>query len=156
MQVKDETETATIIDGKRIAADVRSETAEHVAAWTSAGNRAPFLSVVLIGDDPASASYVRGKSRACAEVGIHSETLTLPDSVSEDELLAVVDRLNNDDSVDGILVQFRTASLGSGPSEMPFVERRVLEAAFGRIHLVDLRAAEVLDFVRELNNGLAN
>lgn len=96
---------ATIIDGKKIAADVRAETAEKVNAWTQAGNRAPYLAVVLVGDNPASASYVRGKAKACAQVGIESDTLTYPATVSEEELLSVIDRLNDDDSIDGILVQ---------------------------------------------------
>ena len=96
---------ATIIDGKRIAADVRAETAEKVAAWTSTGNRAPFLSVVLVGENPASASYVRAKAKACAQIGIGSDTINLLDTVSEDELLSVIDRLNEDEGVDGILVQ---------------------------------------------------
>jgi methylenetetrahydrofolate dehydrogenase (NADP+)/methenyltetrahydrofolate cyclohydrolase len=94
-----------IIDGKQIAADIRAETAEKVKAWTDAGNRPPYLSVVLVGENPASASYVRGKARACTQVGIESDTLSLPISTTEDQLLATIDRLNNDASVDGILVQ---------------------------------------------------
>ena len=94
-----------IIDGKQIAADVRAETAVKVKKWTDAGNRPPYLAVVLVGSDPASASYVRGKARACSQVGIESDTLTFDDTISEAELLAVIDRLNADDTVDGILVQ---------------------------------------------------
>ncbi|TDI73274.1 MAG: bifunctional methylenetetrahydrofolate dehydrogenase/methenyltetrahydrofolate cyclohydrolase FolD [Bacteroidetes bacterium] len=94
-----------LIDGKQIAADVRREIKSDVDAHVAAGNRAPFLAVVLVGDNPASASYVRGKHRAAAEVGIDSENLTLPDSTSEAEILDVIKRLNRDENVDGILVQ---------------------------------------------------
>ena len=105
MQMTENVTTARIIDGKQIAADVRAETAAKVSSWIKAGNRPPFLSAVLVGDDPASASYVRGKARASAEVGIGSDTVNLPDTISEDELLSVIGRLNEDDGVDGILVQ---------------------------------------------------
>lgn len=105
MQVAEEATMAQIIDGKKISAEVRLETAARVKEWTDAGNRAPFLSVVLVGENPASASYVRGKAKACDQVGIESDTLNYPDSITEAELLAVIDRLNDDDTVDGILVQ---------------------------------------------------
>ncbi|MDX1546887.1 MAG: bifunctional methylenetetrahydrofolate dehydrogenase/methenyltetrahydrofolate cyclohydrolase FolD [Rhodothermales bacterium] len=97
--------TAQLIDGKAIAAEVRAEVREEVAAWTAAGHRPPYLAVVLVGDNPASASYVRGKARACDEAGIESDTLRFEADLSEAELLATVDRLNRDDGVDGILVQ---------------------------------------------------
>lgn len=96
---------ASIIDGKAIAAAVRQEIADEVTAWTQSGRRAPYLSVVLVGDNPASASYVRGKTRAAAEVGIGSDTLRLEEDISENELLGVIERLNEDPDVDGILVQ---------------------------------------------------
>lgn len=96
---------ASIIDGKAIAAAVRQDVAADVSEWTSAGNRPPYLSVVLVGDNPASASYVRGKTRAAADVGIESDTVTPPVDVSETELLSLVHRLNEDPAVDGILVQ---------------------------------------------------
>lgn len=96
---------ASLIDGKAIAALVREDVAADVRTWTSAGNRAPYLSVVLVGDNPASASYVRGKTKAAAEVGIDSDTLTYGTDISEADLLAVVSRLNDDPGVDGILVQ---------------------------------------------------
>ncbi len=82
-------------------ADVRTD----VDAWTAQGHRPPHLAVVLVGDDPASASYVRGKMKASREAGIDSETLHYEDSLSEAELLLLIDRLNHDDAVDGILVQ---------------------------------------------------
>jgi methylenetetrahydrofolate dehydrogenase (NADP+) / methenyltetrahydrofolate cyclohydrolase len=95
----------SIIDGKAIAAEVRAEVRADVAQWTSKGHRAPKLSVVLVGDNAASASYVRGKTKASAEAGIVGETLTYGSDISQAELLDVVHRLNDDDSVDGILVQ---------------------------------------------------
>jgi methylenetetrahydrofolate dehydrogenase (NADP+)/methenyltetrahydrofolate cyclohydrolase len=96
---------AQIIDGKAIAAEVRSEVGLLVSDWVQQGNRQPYLVVVLVGDDPASASYVRGKARACSEAGIRSDTLHLDASTSEAELLSLVNRLNDDETVDGILVQ---------------------------------------------------
>lgn len=105
MQQQDPETTARIIDGKKIAGQVRAETGDAVARWRQEGHRAPFLSVVLVGENPASASYVRGKTRACGEAGIKSDTLTYPDTITEAELLAIVDRLNADEGVDGILVQ---------------------------------------------------
>ena len=96
---------ASLIDGKAIAAAVRKDVAADVSKWTGAGNRAPYLSVVLVGDNPASASYVRGKTSAAAEVGIESDTLRYPADIPEKDLLEVVARLNADPGVDGILVQ---------------------------------------------------
>ena len=100
-----ETANATLIDGRQIAAAVRQEVKVSVDAWTSKGNRAPVLKVVLIGDDPASASYVRGKNKACAEAGIESETMTYGSDLSEADLLGIIRDLNNDVNVDGILIQ---------------------------------------------------
>jgi methylenetetrahydrofolate dehydrogenase (NADP+)/methenyltetrahydrofolate cyclohydrolase len=96
---------AHIIDGKAISAQIREEVKTAVAARVTIGYRAPYLAVVLVGDDPASASYVRGKAKASAEVGIESDTLTYDASISEQELLNIIRRLNDDDNVDGILVQ---------------------------------------------------
>jgi methylenetetrahydrofolate dehydrogenase (NADP+) / methenyltetrahydrofolate cyclohydrolase len=97
--------TARIIDGRAIAAAVRQEVKAAVASWTDRGNRAPVLKVVLIGEDPASASYVRGKNRACAEAGIESDTLTFDSDFSEPALLELIAKMNADTGVDGILVQ---------------------------------------------------
>lgn len=96
---------AQIIDGKAIAAEVRADVKNGVDEWTSQGNRPPFLSVVLVGDNPASASYVRGKTVAAAEAGLGSETLRYEAAISQDELLSVLRDLNDNDEVDGILVQ---------------------------------------------------
>ena len=92
------------MDGKAVAAKLRSRIAETVAVLKSHGI-VPGLSVVLVGDDPASAVYVRNKGHACEEVGMESETIRLPATTSEAELLAVVDRLNASKDVHGILVQ---------------------------------------------------
>jgi methylenetetrahydrofolate dehydrogenase (NADP+)/methenyltetrahydrofolate cyclohydrolase len=77
----------------------------EIEALAKAGHRPPHLSVVLVGDDPASRSYIKGKQRACARIGAESSEYLLPESTSEKELLDLLDRLNRDDSIDGILVQ---------------------------------------------------
>ena len=97
--------TAQLIDGKAIAAHVRQQVARHVAARREAGARIPGLAVILVGDDPASHVYVRNKHRACDEAGIHSVQHELPSSTTQAELEAMVDSLNADPSVDGILLQ---------------------------------------------------
>ena len=97
--------TARIIDGIAIAAAVRADVAREVAAHVAAGGQRPHLSVILAGDDPASHVYVGHKGRACEEVGMTSETILLPATVTQDELLAHVARLNADPAVSGILVQ---------------------------------------------------
>lgn len=93
------------IDGKAIAAQVRAEVKAAVEARSASGLRPPHLSVILVGDDPASASYVRGKQKAAAEVGISSDTLTHPATLTESALLDLIATLNADPDVDGILVQ---------------------------------------------------
>ncbi|MGH7669287.1 MAG: bifunctional methylenetetrahydrofolate dehydrogenase/methenyltetrahydrofolate cyclohydrolase FolD [Gemmatimonadaceae bacterium] len=93
-----------LIDGVALAKKVRDQVAVETASLTARG-MTPGLTVVLVGDDPASAVYVRSKGRASAEVGIHSDTITLPASTTESELLALIDRLNADRAVHGILVQ---------------------------------------------------
>ncbi|HME37249.1 MAG TPA: bifunctional 5,10-methylenetetrahydrofolate dehydrogenase/5,10-methenyltetrahydrofolate cyclohydrolase [Candidatus Sulfotelmatobacter sp.] len=95
---------AIILDGTKIAQDIRSEVAAEVKTMAAAGVR-PGLAVVLVGHNPASEIYVRGKVKACEEVGIYSEKLTPPESATTAELLAVIDGLNRRDDVDGILVQ---------------------------------------------------
>ncbi len=93
------------IDGREVAAAVRAEVADDVQEWVRAGHRPPRLEVVQVGSDPASSSYIRSKTRACAEVGIEAGTMKLPDTVSARELREAVRRLNEDEGVDGILVQ---------------------------------------------------
>jgi methylenetetrahydrofolate dehydrogenase (NADP+)/methenyltetrahydrofolate cyclohydrolase len=95
---------ALILDGTKIAQEIRSEVAAEVKTMAAAGIR-PGLAVVLVGHNAASEIYVRGKVKACQEVGIYSEKLTPPESASTSELLAVIDDLNRRDEIDGILVQ---------------------------------------------------
>src|ERR1700719_1044135 len=95
---------ATILDGNKIAAEIRAEAAAEVRKMAAAGLR-PGLAVVLVGHNPASEIYVRGKVKACEEVGIYSEKLTPPESATTVELLALIEDLNRRDDVDGILVQ---------------------------------------------------
>jgi methylenetetrahydrofolate dehydrogenase (NADP+)/methenyltetrahydrofolate cyclohydrolase len=96
---------AALIDGVAIARVVRAEVAESAAELTRARGVVPGLAVVLVGGDPASAVYVRAKERACQEAGMHGESVRLPAETTQAELLAVVDRLNADPRVHGILVQ---------------------------------------------------
>ena len=95
---------AILLDGSKIAAQIRAEVGEEVKHLTAKGLR-PGLAVVLVGHNPASEIYVRGKIKACEEVGILSEKHTPPDSVTTEELLALVESLNRSDDIDGILVQ---------------------------------------------------
>ena len=97
--------TATIIDGKAIAATIQDEVRAEVDAILASGRRAPSLHVVLCGEDPASASYVRSKGRACTRVGIDSTTHQLAGSTTTAELLDLLAQLNGDATVDAILVQ---------------------------------------------------
>ena len=96
---------ARILNGNEIAAELRAEVAEGVAQLTASGGPQPGLAAVLVGDDAASAVYVRNKGRACAEAGMHSETFHLPVDTPQDVLLSLIDRLNADDRFHGILVQ---------------------------------------------------
>jgi methylenetetrahydrofolate dehydrogenase (NADP+)/methenyltetrahydrofolate cyclohydrolase len=95
---------AKLIDGVAIARDVREDVAREAAALTAKGTR-PGLAVVLVGDDPASAVYVRSKGKATEEAGMHGETIKLSADTSQAELLAIVERLNADPKIHGILVQ---------------------------------------------------
>jgi methylenetetrahydrofolate dehydrogenase (NADP+)/methenyltetrahydrofolate cyclohydrolase len=97
--------SAERIDGRAFAARLRERVAERVPDFTAAAGRAPGLAVVLVGEDPASQVYVRSKGRATNEAGMASFEHRLPDSVGQEELLALVDQLNDDEAVDGILVQ---------------------------------------------------
>lgn len=97
--------SAQIIDGKAFAAGLRARIGEGVAAFHAASGRAPGLAVVLVGEDPASAVYVRSKGKATREAGMQSFEHRLPVDVDKDDLLALIDRLNGDAAVDGILVQ---------------------------------------------------
>ena len=97
--------TASIIDGKAIAADLRQTVARAAAKFHESAGRAPGLAVVLVGEHPPSAAYVRSKVKATVEAGMQSFEHRIPAETSQDDLIALIDRLNTDDTVDGILVQ---------------------------------------------------
>lgn len=111
---------AQLIDGKTIAAQVRQQVARQVEARREAGARIPGLAVVLVGEDPASEVYVRNKHRACEQAGIHSYQHRLSGDTTQGELEALVDQLNADPAVDGILVQL---PLPAQLDERPILER---------------------------------
>lgn len=97
--------TARILDGRAIAAQIREEAARDAARFRLSHGRPPRLVVFVAGEDPASAVYVRNKTRAAAAAGIDAQTVELPESVSTEDLLALVGRADDDDATDGILVQ---------------------------------------------------
>ncbi len=111
---------AQIIDGKKIAAEVREEVRRGVAALRESTGRVPGLAAVLVGDDPASATYVRSKRKACEEAGIASWLHALPAATPQADLINLVRELNRDPAVHGVLVQL--------PLPKPLEERTVLEA----------------------------
>ncbi len=97
--------SAKILDGKAIAADLRQQIKSRVDERVASGLRRPGLAVVLVGENPASQVYVRNKRKSCEEVGFHSVSHDLPATTTQDELLALIDLLNADEAIDGILVQ---------------------------------------------------
>eukprot|EP00079_Xenopus_tropicalis_P013405 XP_002941814.1 PREDICTED: probable bifunctional methylenetetrahydrofolate dehydrogenase/cyclohydrolase 2 [Xenopus tropicalis] len=96
---------ATIISGTILAKEIQREVQKEVETWLSLGNRRPHLSVILVGDNPASHTYVKNKIKAATSVGISSEVILKPSKISEEELLDVISKLSNDSSVSGLLVQ---------------------------------------------------
>jgi methylenetetrahydrofolate dehydrogenase (NADP+) / methenyltetrahydrofolate cyclohydrolase len=128
---------ARIIDGTAISRELRTSIAERVDALAANGLR-PGLAVILVGDDAASHVYVRRKAQACEAVGMASRTLNLPEDVTEDELFGVIDGLNADPGVHGILVQLPL------PRHLPY--KAVLER---------IRPRKDVDGFHPLNNGLA-
>ncbi len=96
---------ATIISGKEVSSKLRNELKEEVAEFVKESGITPGLAVVLVGEDPASAVYVRNKHRACEEVGMYSEVYRLPESTTEQELLVLIHELNQNEKIHGILVQ---------------------------------------------------
>lgn len=97
--------SARIIDGKSIAADIRQQVKQGISMRLGAGKRPPGLAVILVGSDPASEIYVRNKRRACEESGMLSRSWDLAQDTSQQQLLDLIDTLNNDATIDGILVQ---------------------------------------------------
>ena len=116
--------SARIIDGKKIAAEIREEIQREVARLKEATGKVPGLAAVLVGDDPASATYVRTKTKACQEAGIASRQLTPPGDISQSDLLQIIHELNRDPAIHGILVQL--------PLPRHLDERAILEAVDAR------------------------
>ncbi|HGO5853577.1 TPA: bifunctional methylenetetrahydrofolate dehydrogenase/methenyltetrahydrofolate cyclohydrolase FolD [Mannheimia haemolytica] len=96
---------AQIISGSEIASQIKKSISEKINEYIEQGKRKPGLAVILVGADPASQVYVGSKRKSCAEIGIESKSYDLPEETTEAELLALIEKLNQDDSVDGILVQ---------------------------------------------------
>jgi methylenetetrahydrofolate dehydrogenase (NADP+)/methenyltetrahydrofolate cyclohydrolase len=113
-----------ILDGKKIAAQIREELREQVAALKAQGKRAPKLAIVIVGNNPASETYVNNKLKACAEVGIEAEKIAFDARISEQTLLNEVHRLNNDDSIDGFIVQLPLPEHISETTIMSAIDRR--------------------------------
>ena len=111
---------ANTINGKQIAENELKKVQEAVAQRKSAGKRVPGLAVILIGENPASTIYVRNKRKACAQTGIHSVAYDLPATTTQEALLALIDQLNADQTIDGILVQL---PLPSHIAESAVIER---------------------------------
>ena len=109
-----------IIDGKLLAANLRAEIAEGTAKLKAEKCVTPGLAVILVGENPASISYVTAKEKACAEAGMYSREIRMPATVSEDELLKTIDALNKDSAIHGILVQL--------PLPKGFDEKKVIDA----------------------------
>lgn len=97
--------SAAIIDGKAISSEIRHKVKTRVDAFIKEGRRPPGLAVILVGSQPASEIYVANKRKACAEAGVASRSYDLPHNISQAELLALIDKLNDDENIDGILVQ---------------------------------------------------
>ena len=95
----------TLLDGKQIAATIREELTQQISDLVAKGGRAPKLGIVIVGHNPASETYVSNKMKACAQVGIEVEKIALEDTITETELLAVVDKLNQSADLDGFIVQ---------------------------------------------------
>ncbi|NNI65832.1 bifunctional methylenetetrahydrofolate dehydrogenase/methenyltetrahydrofolate cyclohydrolase FolD [Pasteurella multocida] len=97
--------TAQVISGTELSKTIKSQVAQKIETYTQQGKRSPGLAVILVGADPASQVYVGSKRKSCAEIGIQSKSYDLPKTTQESELLALIDELNADTTVDGILVQ---------------------------------------------------
>ena len=97
--------TAQVISGTELSKKIKSEVAQKIEKYQQQGKRSPGLAVILVGEDPASQVYVASKRKSCAEIGIQSKSYDLPETTSEAELLSLIDELNVDNGIDGILVQ---------------------------------------------------
>jgi len=126
--------TAKIIDGKAFAANLREEIKGQVAELKEKHGITPGLAVVLVGEDPASQVYVRNKGKQTVEAGMNSFEIKLPDNISQDELIAEVDKLNADDKVNGILVQL---PLPKGIDERTVINRIAPEKDVDGFHVIN-------------------
>ena len=113
-----------ILDGKQIAQTIRAELREEIQTLKAQGLRVPKLAVVIVGHNPASETYVANKIKACAEVGMDAERIALEADITEKQLLAEVDRLNNDPSIDGFIVQLPLPEHISETTIMSAIDRR--------------------------------
>jgi methylenetetrahydrofolate dehydrogenase (NADP+)/methenyltetrahydrofolate cyclohydrolase len=100
-----ETTTTTVIDGKKISSDIKNEISQKVAERKEQNKKVPHLAIILVGDDGASQTYVDNKVKACKSVGFHYTMMRFADTISEEKLLKHIDHVNNDDDVDGFIVQ---------------------------------------------------
>ena len=117
--------TADLLDGKQVASEIRAEVAGQVRQFVHDGGPVPCLTAVLVGEDPASQVYVRNKSRACQKAGIDGRTLRLDAETTQQELLDIIQNLNDDPEVHGILVQLPLPADGNGGNG--FDERAILD-----------------------------
>lgn len=109
-----------LIDGRKVSQELKESLKSEITELAKKTNRAPGLATILVGNNPASKAYVTSKAKTCLELGMRSEMIELPDSVSEDELLSIISKLNYDDNIDGILVQL--------PLPKHIEESKVIEA----------------------------
>lgn len=100
-----ETTTYTLIDGRKVSADIKNEITQKVAERKASGKKVPHLAIILVGDDGASQTYVDNKVKACKSVGYHYTMMRFADTISEEKLMKHIDHVNNDDDVDGFIVQ---------------------------------------------------
>ena len=98
------------LDGKAVSAHFKSEMALEVKKMKEEGQRAPHLAAILVGEDGGSKTYIEAKDRACKEVGFDSTILRFPDTISEEELLSEVERINQDDNIDGLMAEVTARS----------------------------------------------
>ncbi len=116
--------SSKLIDGKKVAEITMKRIGEDVESWVKAGNRRPFLKVVQVGNDPASTSYIKAKTRSCGHVGIGTDTTNLSDTVSAKELKSIIRSFNEDEGIDGILVQLPLPSHLSSHDVIESIDHR--------------------------------
>ena len=134
-----------ILSGKELSASIKAELAQQVKSFPEKYGRVPHLVVVLIGNDPASESYVAGKAKASALVGIKNTTIRRPVTISEDELLGLIAELNADDGVDGILVQLPLPEhISESKIVAAIAQEKERAVVVGRSNIVGMPVARLL------------